>query len=88
MIVVIGPVHRKARPRHPRSDEKAYQPSKKGFARRLREIAQAHPEAERYEIRSQAEARVGQKGRTSYVWWQRGQTLRGLRDVGFQSAWI
>jgi len=28
------------------------------------------------------------KGRTGYVWWQRGQTPRGLRDVGYQSAWI
>ena len=55
---------------------------------RLSEIAQAHPEAERFEIWSQDEARVGQKGRTGYVWWQRGQTPRGLRDVGFQSAWI
>ena len=49
---------------------------------RLSEIAQAHPEAERFEIWSQDEARVGQKGRTGYVWWQRGETPRGLRDVG------
>src|SRR6516162_2141557 len=55
---------------------------------RLSEIAQAHPEAERFEIWSQDEARVGQKGRTGYVWWQRGKTPRGLRDVGHQSAWI
>ena len=61
---------------------------KGGFAARLSEIAQAHPEAERFEIWSQDEARVGQKGRTGYVWWQRGHTPRGLRDVGFQSAWI
>ena len=54
----------------------------------MSEIAEAHPEAERFEIWSQDEARVGQKGRTGYVWWQRGQTPRGLRDVGFQSAWI
>jgi hypothetical protein len=44
--------------------------------------------AERFEIWSQDEARVGQDGRTGYVWWQRGQTPRGLRDVGCQSAWI
>ena len=25
---------------------------------------------------------------TGYVWWQRGDTPRGLRDVGHQSAWI
>ena len=58
---------------------------KGGFAARLTEIAGAHPEAERFEIWSQDEARVGQKGRTGHVWWQRGQTPR---DVGFQSAWI
>jgi hypothetical protein len=40
---------------------------KRGFAARLREIAQAHPQAERFEIWSQDEARVGQKGRTGYV---------------------
>jgi DDE superfamily endonuclease len=54
----------------------------------LTEIAQAHPQAERFEIWSQDEARVGQKGRTGYVWWRRGHTPRGLRDVGHQSAWI
>jgi hypothetical protein len=31
---------------------------------------------------------VGQKGRTGYVWWQRGHTPRHRRDVGYQSAWI
>jgi hypothetical protein len=40
------------------------------------------------EIWSQDEARVGQKGRTGNVWWQRGHTPRGRRDVGYQSAWI
>jgi hypothetical protein len=38
-----------------------------GFAARLSEIAEAHPDAERFEIWSQDEARVGQKGRTGYV---------------------
>src|SRR5271170_398267 len=61
---------------------------KRGIAARLNEIAAAHPEAERFEIWSQDEARVGQKGRTGYVWWQRGHTPRGRRDVGYQSAWI
>jgi hypothetical protein len=40
----------------------------------LTEIAETHPEAP-LEIWSQDEARVGQKGRTGYVWWQRGHTL-------------
>jgi transposase len=61
---------------------------KKGFAARLIEIARTHPEAERFEIWSQDEARVGQKGRTGYIWWQRGQTPRGQRDLGHRSAWI
>ena len=80
--------HRKTRPRHPQSNEEAQQAFKRGLAARLTEIAQAHPEAERFEIWSQDEVRVGQKGRTGYVWWQRGDTPRGLRDVGHQSAWI
>jgi transposase len=46
--------HRKTRPRHPQSREKAQQAFKGGFAGRLTEIAQAHPEAERFEIWSQS----------------------------------
>jgi hypothetical protein len=61
---------------------------KRGFAARLSEIAHAHPEAERFELWSQDEARVGQKGRTGYIWWQRGHTPRGRRDLGHRSAWI
>jgi hypothetical protein len=61
---------------------------KGGFAARLSEIARDHPQAQRFEIWSQDEARVGQKGRTGYVWWQRGHTPRGRRDIGYQSAWI
>ena len=88
-VVVIGSVA----PQDPAAPsasrrEGAASLQKGGFAACLSEIAQAHPEAERFEIWSQDEARVGQKGRTGYVWWQRGQTPRGLRDVGFQSAWI
>jgi hypothetical protein len=41
-----------------------------------------------FEIWSQDEARVGQKGRTGYIWWQRGHTPRGRRDLGHRSAWI
>jgi hypothetical protein len=37
---------------------------------------------------SQDEARIGQTGRTGYIWWQRGQTPRGRRDFGHRSAWI
>src|SRR6266702_3428854 len=61
---------------------------KRGFAARLGEIVEAHPEAERFEIWSQDEARVGQTGRTGYIWWQRGDAPRGRRDFGHRSAWI
>ena len=54
----------------------------------MREIVAAPPEATRFEIGSQDEARVGQQGRTGHVWWQRGQTPRGWRDAGHESAWI
>src|SRR5499427_7549042 len=88
-VVVTGPVAPQD-PAAPSANrrEGAASLQKGGFAARLSEIARAHPEAERFEIWSQDEARVGQKGRTGYVWWQRGQTPRGLRDVGHQSAWI
>jgi transposase len=42
--------HRKTRPRHPHSSEKAQQAFKRGFAARLKEIAKAHPATERFEI--------------------------------------
>ena len=61
---------------------------KKGFAARLGEIVAAHPEAAGFEVWSQDEARVGQTGRTGYIWWQRGLTPRGRRDFGHRSAWI
>ena len=54
----------------------------------MTEIVAAHPEATQFEIWSQDEARVGQQGRTGYVWWERGETPRGLRDAGHQSTWI
>jgi transposase len=54
----------------------------------VKEIVAAHPEASRFEIWSQDEARVGQQGRTGYIWWQKGETPRGLRDAGHESAWI
>lgn len=54
----------------------------------MREIEAAHPEAERIELWYQDEARVGQKGRLSRRWYQRGMRPRGLRDHRFGSAYI
>ena len=50
--------------------------------------AAAHPEAERVELWFMGEARVGQKGRTTHVWCERGVRPRGARDVGFASTWL
>jgi hypothetical protein len=83
-----------ARPEPPQDPAAIRRPTRRSSKRskrrlcRLYEIAEAHPGAERLEIWSQDEARVGQKGRTGYVWWQRGHTPRHRRDVGYQSAWI
>jgi hypothetical protein len=52
------------------------------------QASQAHREAERFEIWSQDEARVGQTGRTGYIWCQRGHAPRGRRDLGHRSVWI
>jgi hypothetical protein len=80
--------HRKTRRSIHKPTRRRRTPSKKGFATRLSEIVLAHPESERFEVWSQDEARVGQKGRTGYIWWQRGHTPRGRRDLGHRSAWI
>ena len=50
--------------------------------------AAAHPEAARVELWFMDEARVGQKGRTTHVWYERGVRPRGARDIGFASTWL
>ena len=52
----------------------------------MRETADRHPEAERVELWFMDEARVGQKGRLTHVWYQKGVRPRGLRQQGFASA--
>ncbi len=51
-------------------------------------VAAAHPEAERVELWFMDEARVGQKGRTTHVWYEKGIRPRGVRDIGFASTWL
>ncbi len=75
IIVVARPVASQDSPDPPADQpEGARGLQKRGFAARLSEIVEAHPEAEGFEIWSQDEARVGQTGRTGYIWWQRGHT--------------
>ena len=54
----------------------------------MREVADRHPEAERVELWFMDEARVGQKGRTTHVWFQKGARPRGVRQQGFASAYL
>jgi hypothetical protein len=52
----------------------------------MRDVAARHPEAERVELWFEDEARIGQKGRVTRVWYQRGVRPRGVRDHRFVSA--
>ena len=52
----------------------------------MRETADRHPEAERVELWFMDEARIGQKGRLTHVWYQKGVRPRGVRQQGFASA--
>ena len=49
-------------------------------------VAAAHPEAARVELWFADEARVGQKGRVTHVWDERGVRPRGVRQHRFGSA--
>ena len=51
-------------------------------------VAAAHPEAARVELWFADEARVGQKGRVTHVWYERGVRPRAVRDLGFASAYL
>lgn len=52
----------------------------------IRAVADRHPEAERIEAWFADEARIGQKGRVTRVWYRRGIRPRGLREQRFASA--
>jgi hypothetical protein len=54
----------------------------------MAEAAAAHPEAERVELWFADEARAGQKGRVTHVWYERGVRPRAVRDLGFASAYL
>jgi hypothetical protein len=52
----------------------------------MREAAAQHPEAERVELWFMDEARIGQKGRLTHVWYQKGIRPPGLREHRFASV--
>jgi DDE superfamily endonuclease len=49
-------------------------------------VADRHPEAERVELWFMDEARVGQEGGVTHVWYAKGVRPRGVRQQGFASA--
>ena len=49
-------------------------------------VAADHPEAGRVELWFMDEARIGQKGRVTHVWYQKGVRPHGLQQQGFASA--
>src|SRR4051795_5440657 len=51
-------------------------------------VARDHPEAERVELWFMDEARVGQKGGVTHVWYQKGVRPRGVRQQGFASTYL
>ena len=51
-------------------------------------MADRHPEAERVELWFMDEARVGQKGGVTHVWYAKGVRPRGVRQQGFASAYL
>ena len=55
--------------------------------RLLRRIQRTHKN-KRIRLFFQDEARIGQKGRTAYVWWKRGERPPGLCDKRFTFAYI
>lgn len=52
----------------------------------MHDVAARHPEAERVELWFEDEARIGQKGRVTRLWHQRGLRPRRIRDHRFASA--
>jgi len=50
-------------------------------------VAETHP-GKRIELWFEDEARVGLKGRTGYRWWVRGERPRGLRQIGYEWAFL
>ena len=60
---------------------------KKGLRDALTAAAEAHP-GKRIELWFMDEARVGQKGRTGFRWWVRGERPRGLCDRRFEWAYL
>ena len=74
----------KARPVHPEADPRAQERFKK-TCRAVRGSRATTPGG-RVELWFMDEARIGQKGGVTHVWYQKGARPRGVRQQGFASA--
>ena len=52
----------------------------------IHDLAAQHPEAKRIELWFADEARIGQKGRVTHVWYAKGERPRALLQQGFVSV--
>src|SRR5215208_637405 len=78
---------RRPAPRTRRATRPRRRPSKNQLPARLQGIAAEHP-GERLQIWCQDEARIGQKGRTTRVWYERGVRPPGLVDQRYKSLYL
>src|SRR5215212_11518524 len=78
---------RRPAPRTPRATRPRRRPLKKQLPARLQAIAAEHP-GERLQLWCQDEARIGQKGRTTRVWYERGVRPPGFVDQRYKSLYL
>src|SRR5690242_4802364 len=64
-----------------------FKSSQRGLAQAVAQAAKAHPDR-KIALWFMDEARVGQKGRTGFRWWLKGERPRGLCDRRFEWAYI
>ena len=77
----------KARPVHPEADPDGAGEVQKTLPDLIEGLAREHT-GERIELWFMDEARVGQKGGVTHVWYQKGVRPRGVRQQGFASAYL
>ena len=77
----------KTRPSHPTAIRPRGRRLKKRLRPSLRALAGAHPD-KRIELWCQDEARIGQKGRTTRVWYERGLRPPGVVERGYKNLYL
>ena len=83
----LGLSRQKTRPPHRQVDERAEAAFTKGLLRAVKAGAGAHPD-KRIELWFGDECHVGLKSRIGHRWWVRGERPRGLRQQGYEWAYL